>query len=119
MEAWKHLRAILLLPFIVTVVIPGTILYLNGVDTFGIWQCRIDGTCNHLLDVRSARGWTDTDGITSYNWPGGPFARIRNDGRQILYATTDELYSYADYLIRGAEPWGPYNLYLVDLEPAP
>jgi protein-S-isoprenylcysteine O-methyltransferase Ste14 len=38
MEAWKHLRAVLLLPFLVTVVIPGTIVYLNGVATFGLWQ---------------------------------------------------------------------------------
>ena len=37
MEKWKHLRAILLLPFMVTVVIPGTILFLSGVDTFDLW----------------------------------------------------------------------------------
>jgi hypothetical protein len=38
METWKHIRAILLLPFIVTVVIPGTILQLMGPDTLGLWQ---------------------------------------------------------------------------------
>ena len=38
METWKHLRAILLLPFMVTVVIPGTILWLAGPDTLGLWQ---------------------------------------------------------------------------------
>jgi protein-S-isoprenylcysteine O-methyltransferase Ste14 len=38
MEAWKHLRAILLLPFMVTVVIPGVILWLTGLDTLGLWQ---------------------------------------------------------------------------------
>lgn len=38
MEGWKHLRAILLLPGVVTVVIPGTAIYLAGVDTFGLWQ---------------------------------------------------------------------------------
>ncbi len=38
MEAWKHLRAILLLPGVVTVVIPGTILFLTGVDTLDLWQ---------------------------------------------------------------------------------
>jgi hypothetical protein len=31
-------RAILLLPFIVTVVIPGVILWLTGPDTLGLWQ---------------------------------------------------------------------------------
>jgi len=36
MEAWKHVRAILLLPGIVLVVIPATIIYLNGEDTFGL-----------------------------------------------------------------------------------
>lgn len=36
MEPWKHLRAILLLPFMVTVVVPGTILYLSRPDTFGL-----------------------------------------------------------------------------------
>ena len=38
MEAWKHLRAILLLPFLVAVVIPGVVLWLTGPDTLGLWQ---------------------------------------------------------------------------------
>jgi protein-S-isoprenylcysteine O-methyltransferase Ste14 len=38
METWKHLRAILLLPFMVTVVIPSVILWLTGRDTLGMWQ---------------------------------------------------------------------------------
>ncbi len=37
MEIWRHLRAIVLLPGMVLVVIPGTILRLNGVDTLGLW----------------------------------------------------------------------------------
>jgi protein-S-isoprenylcysteine O-methyltransferase Ste14 len=35
---WKHLRAILLLPGSVTVVIPGTLLLFTGTDTFDLWQ---------------------------------------------------------------------------------
>jgi protein-S-isoprenylcysteine O-methyltransferase Ste14 len=35
---WKHLRAILLLPFMMTVVIPGVILWLTGADTLNVWQ---------------------------------------------------------------------------------
>jgi protein-S-isoprenylcysteine O-methyltransferase Ste14 len=35
---WKHLRAIILLPSILTLVIPGTILCLAGTDSFGFWQ---------------------------------------------------------------------------------
>jgi protein-S-isoprenylcysteine O-methyltransferase Ste14 len=38
METWKHLRAILLLPFMVAVVIPGVVLWLTGPDTLGLWQ---------------------------------------------------------------------------------
>ena len=38
MTAWKHLRAILLLPGMVTLVIPGTILGQTGTDTLGLWQ---------------------------------------------------------------------------------
>ena len=38
MESWKHLRAILLLPFLVAVVIPGVLLWLTGPDTLGLWQ---------------------------------------------------------------------------------
>lgn len=38
MEPWKHLRAILLLPGMVTVVIPATILAFTGFDTFGLWH---------------------------------------------------------------------------------
>jgi protein-S-isoprenylcysteine O-methyltransferase Ste14 len=34
----KHLRAILLLPFVVTVVIPLILLCLAGPDTFGLWK---------------------------------------------------------------------------------
>jgi protein-S-isoprenylcysteine O-methyltransferase Ste14 len=38
MEAWKHLRAILLLPGMVLLVIPGLILWLGGLDTLGFWR---------------------------------------------------------------------------------
>lgn len=38
MEVWKHVRAILLLPFTVAVVIPSVILWLTGPDTLGLWQ---------------------------------------------------------------------------------
>jgi protein-S-isoprenylcysteine O-methyltransferase Ste14 len=38
MEAWKHLRAIILLPGMVTLVIPGTILWRTGMDSNGLWQ---------------------------------------------------------------------------------
>ena len=35
---WNHLRAIILLPGIVTLVIPGTILWRGGIDSLGVWQ---------------------------------------------------------------------------------
>jgi protein-S-isoprenylcysteine O-methyltransferase Ste14 len=38
METWKHIRAVLLLPFTVAVVVPGVVLWLAGPDTFGLWQ---------------------------------------------------------------------------------
>jgi len=38
MEAWEHLRAILLLPGMVLLVIPGVILWRSGFDTLGLWQ---------------------------------------------------------------------------------
>jgi protein-S-isoprenylcysteine O-methyltransferase Ste14 len=38
MEAWKLLRAILLLPVMLMLVIPATILCSTGVDTFGLWR---------------------------------------------------------------------------------
>ena len=38
MGTWKHLRAILLLPGMVTVVIPATILLSTGLDTLDLWQ---------------------------------------------------------------------------------
>jgi hypothetical protein len=37
MDAWKHLQVILLLPGMVTIVIPSTILFLAGVDTLDLW----------------------------------------------------------------------------------
>jgi len=37
METWKHIRAILFLPFIATVAIPGVIVYFGGADTSGFW----------------------------------------------------------------------------------
>jgi protein-S-isoprenylcysteine O-methyltransferase Ste14 len=37
-STWRHIRAILLLPGIVLVVVPSTILFLDGGDTFGLWQ---------------------------------------------------------------------------------
>jgi protein-S-isoprenylcysteine O-methyltransferase Ste14 len=38
MKIWRHLRAIVLLPGMVLVVIPSTILWLNGADTIGLWR---------------------------------------------------------------------------------
>jgi protein-S-isoprenylcysteine O-methyltransferase Ste14 len=38
MEVWKHLRAIILLPGVVTVVIPGIILWRTGMDSWDLWQ---------------------------------------------------------------------------------
>src|SRR5262245_47856195 len=38
MSALRHCRAILLLPFLVTVVVPATILLFTGPDTFDLWQ---------------------------------------------------------------------------------
>ena len=38
MRSWKHLRTILLLPGMVTLAIPGTILWLTGTDTLGLWR---------------------------------------------------------------------------------
>ncbi len=35
---WKHIRAILLLPGMVTIVIPATILWRAGTDSFGLWR---------------------------------------------------------------------------------
>jgi protein-S-isoprenylcysteine O-methyltransferase Ste14 len=38
MTMWNHLRAIILLPGIVTLLIPGTILWRAGTDSFGLRQ---------------------------------------------------------------------------------
>lgn len=38
MSALRHFRAILFLPFMVTVVVPTTILLVAGTDTFDLWQ---------------------------------------------------------------------------------
>jgi protein-S-isoprenylcysteine O-methyltransferase Ste14 len=37
MDAWKHVRAILALPFMVTVVIPGTLVWVFGADRLDLW----------------------------------------------------------------------------------
>jgi len=44
MEAWKHFRAILLLPGMAAVVIPATILFLTGLDTLDLWHS-LPATC--------------------------------------------------------------------------
>jgi len=38
MEAWKHIRAVLLLPFMVTVSVPSVTLYVGGTDTLRLWE---------------------------------------------------------------------------------
>ena len=38
MSALRHFRAILLLPVMVTVVVPGTMLFVTGPDTLDLWQ---------------------------------------------------------------------------------
>ena len=35
---WKHIRAILLLPGVMTVLIPSIIVYRSGTDTFDLWS---------------------------------------------------------------------------------
>jgi hypothetical protein len=51
MEAWKHLRAVLLLPVMVLVVIPGTILWLRGPDTFSLGRS-VPATHDNPLPIR-------------------------------------------------------------------
>ena len=38
MDAWKHIRVIILLPGMVTIVIPATILWPAETDSFDLWQ---------------------------------------------------------------------------------
>jgi protein-S-isoprenylcysteine O-methyltransferase Ste14 len=38
MGAWRQLRAIVLLPGMVLIVIPSIILWLNGADSLGLWR---------------------------------------------------------------------------------
>lgn len=38
MQTWKHVRAILLLPFMATIVIPALLLYFGGTDTLSFWE---------------------------------------------------------------------------------
>lgn len=38
MKAWKHIRAVLALPVMATIVIPGTLLFFTGLDTLGLWE---------------------------------------------------------------------------------
>lgn len=38
MTVWKHIQAVALLPFMVTVVIPATILHLTGMDGMAIYR---------------------------------------------------------------------------------
>ena len=45
MEAWKHLRAIVLLPGMVLLVIPGLILWRGGLDTLGLWRSVVEAHC--------------------------------------------------------------------------
>jgi protein-S-isoprenylcysteine O-methyltransferase Ste14 len=35
---WKHLQAIILLPGVVTLVVPSAILWRGGIDTLGLWE---------------------------------------------------------------------------------
>ena len=34
----RHIRAILALPFVVTIIVPSILLYTNGLDTFDLWR---------------------------------------------------------------------------------
>lgn len=38
MLAWKQIRAIILLPGVVTVVVPAIVLWRSGIDTLGLWR---------------------------------------------------------------------------------
>jgi hypothetical protein len=84
------------------------------VDTFGQWQCFVDGTCRNLQDVQEPSSWQGC-----YNWPVGPFPTLRKDGRQMVYIANDGQYSRCDNDVAGATPWAPYKLFLVDFEPSP
>jgi protein-S-isoprenylcysteine O-methyltransferase Ste14 len=53
MNTWKHLRAILLLPGIVTIVVPATILYFARLDTF-VLRLSYPATCIALAVLGGA-----------------------------------------------------------------
>lgn len=86
------------------------------VDTFGISQCRTDGTCKRLLQTKTASYWEDS-GFKVWNYDSHPIVTLRRDGRQLVFTSTDGKYSKTDNARRGVTPWGNAGLFIADLKP--
>jgi hypothetical protein len=84
------------------------------IDTIGIYQCWIDGTCKRLLQMKSASFW-DNHGEAVWNWVSEMIPTVSRDGRQVIFVSTDGKYSAEDHERRGVEPWGYNGLFLIDL----
>lgn len=88
MSVWRHLRAIGLLPFVVTVVVPGLVLWQSGAD-LAAWPLAFPGvvltalglvlvTWTVALSARVGRGtlapWDPTSRLVVV----GPYRHVRN-----------------------------------------
>lgn len=85
-----------------------------NIDNFAIHQCFVDGHCRPLLVTRSAQDYNQYP----VNWPTSPIATVRKDGRQLVYTTTNGMYSQTDHDNYGVEPWSHRLLFLANLVPA-
>ena len=56
MRFWRHLRAVLLLPFAVTIVVPGIVLWRTGVDV-SVWPLPVAGAVLTALGL-ALLAWT-------------------------------------------------------------
>ena len=56
MSFWRHLRAVLLLPFAVTIVVPGIVLWRTGVDV-SVWPLLVAGAVLTALGL-ALLAWT-------------------------------------------------------------
>ncbi|MFH0863734.1 MAG: hypothetical protein V1858_01405 [Candidatus Gottesmanbacteria bacterium] len=87
-------------------------------DTYGIYQIYFDRTTHEfdyysLLKKEGAGLWCD--GSNYRNYHALPLATLRSDGNQIHFMSTDGLWSYDDYTLKGKTPWGTEGVFLADL----
>lgn len=92
-----------------------------SIDTYSVYQQWIDGTRIKLFSQETASHWCNPDLMNCpservSNWTAHFIVTLRDDGKQALFTSTNGKFTYEDFKLYGAEPWGTEGFFLAEFE---